>query len=242
MSQKIHRKELKHDEIGEKFGEAVRSLSLHGKEVLYIVAIAIAILAIIGAWYYYEQTQEQASQAMLGTALQKFEAPVIEKKSDPALAGVEYSYKTDAEKYAAARQDFEQIIKNYGHTSAAESARYYAGICAFYLKDNSQTEQYLKDATRVSEKNILYYLSRMTLADFYSRAGKADQAIALLQEAIDHNKDIVPQESLLMQLAQLYKDGGKKLEAIATYQKIVDTYKDSPISYKAQIELSELKK
>ncbi|HET6267646.1 MAG TPA: tetratricopeptide repeat protein [Acidobacteriota bacterium] len=242
MSQKIHRKELKHDEIGEKFGDAVRSLSLHGKEILYIVAIALAILAIIGAWYYYEQTQEQASQAMLGTAIKKFTAPVIENKSDPALAGVEYSYKTDAEKYAAARQDFEQIAKNYGHTSAGESARYYAGICAFYLKDNSQAEQYLMDATHVSEKNILYYRTRMTLADLYSRTGKSDQAIALVQDAIDHNKDIVPQETLLMQLAQLYKGAGKKTEAIATYQKIIDTYKDSPISYKAQIEVSELKK
>jgi tetratricopeptide (TPR) repeat protein len=242
MSQKIHRKELKHDEIGEKFGEAVRSLSLHGKEILYIVAIAVGIVAIVLAWYYYEQTQERASQAMLGAALQKFEAPVIENKLDPALSGVALSYKTEAEKYTAARQDFDQIVKNYGHTSAAESARYYAGICAFYLKDNSQAEQYLKDATRVSEKNILYYLSRMTLADFYSRSGKPDQAIALMQEAIDHNKEIVPQDSQLMQLAQLYKDAGKKTEAIATYQKIVDTYKDSPISYKAQIDLSELKK
>jgi FimV-like protein len=240
---KLHRKDLKHDEIREKLTDAFQDITLHGREVVYIILIVLAIGVIAGSWYYYERNQRSASQALLGAAIDKYNSSAGEDiaQLDPTLPKPKYNYKTDQEKYRDALKDFEDISKKYGNTPAAEMARYYSGACAFYLKENQKAEEYLKQSTSVSDRNILYYLSRKTLAELYIDMGKSDQAIQLLKEAVEKNKDIVPQENLLMQLGEAYKKAGKIQDAEKTYQKILDDYKDSPVSYQAQIRLNELK-
>jgi tetratricopeptide (TPR) repeat protein len=240
---KLHRKDLKHDEIQEKLSDAFRDITLHSREVLYIIILVVAIGAIAAAWYYYEQNQRAQSQALLGDAMEKYNATTgpNAQQLDPSLPKPKYSYKTDAEKYHAALSDFEMIVNKYGNTPAGEMARYYAGASSFYLKQNGKAEDYLKQSTRISDKNILYYLSRMTLADLYNDTGKSDQAIQLMKEAVDNNKEVVPQENLLMELGDSYKKAGKIQDAENTYRKILDDYKDSPVSYQAQIQINELK-
>ena len=115
------------------------------------------------------------------------------------------------------------------------------GFLHFYLGDYKKSEDYLKQAARVSDRNVLYYLVRMALANLYSATGKPEDAIRTLNEAIASNKDYVPSSDLLLQLAGIYKNAGKNKEAQDTYQKIVNEYKDSPASFQAQNELDELK-
>ncbi|HSE40317.1 MAG TPA: tetratricopeptide repeat protein [Acidobacteriota bacterium] len=238
---KLHRRELKQDEVREKVTEAVRSVSLHGREVFYIIALVVAVGFIAFIWSYYEKNQRQESQKILGTALKKMEAPVGPEATANPTVKPEFSYKTESEKYAAALKDFESIIKNYGNTPAADMARYQAGVCAYYLNDARKAEEYLKQSTKVSDRNILFYLSRIALANFYNNAGRSDEAIKVLKEAIDKNKDLVPQDNLLLELADIYEKTGKTKEARETLQKIVDGYKESPSSFQAQNRLNELK-
>lgn len=237
---KLHRKELKQDEVRQKLTEAVRSVSLHSREMVYIIALVLAVGLIALAWSYYEKHQQRESQKLLGIALKKLEAPVGEAAANPNLKP-EFSYKTDSEKYTAALKDFEQIIQKYGNTPAAEMARYQAGVCAYYLGDLKKAEEYLKESSRVSDRNILYYLSRIALANFYSSTGRYDEAVKILNEAIQKNKDSIPQENLLLQLADVYEKAGKTKEARVTLQRIVDGYKESPSSFQAQNRLNELK-
>jgi tetratricopeptide (TPR) repeat protein len=237
---KLHRKELKQDEVREKISEAVRSVSLHSREVVYIIGLVLAVGVIALGWFYYEKHQEGKSQTALATALKKLEAPVGDAAANPNVRAV-FTYKTESEKYSAALKDFEQIIKDYGNTSAADIARYQAGVCTYYLGDMKKAESYLKESTRVSDRNVLYYLSRIALANFYSGTGKYDEATKLLNEAIQKNKDFVPQENLLLQLADVYEKAGKAKESRDTLQKITDGYKDSPAAYQAENRLKELK-
>jgi tetratricopeptide (TPR) repeat protein len=237
---KLHRKELKQDEVREKISEAVRSVSLHSREVVYIIGLVLAVAVIAMGWFYYEKHQEGKSQKALASALKKLEAPVGEAATNPNVRS-EFTYKTESEKYSAALKDFEQIIKDYGNTSAAEIARYQAGVCTYYLGDMKKAESYLKESTRVSDRNVLYYLSRIALANFYAGIGKYDEATKLLNEAIQKNKDFVPQENLLLQLADVYEKAGKAKESRDTLQKIADGYKDSPAAYQAENRLRELK-
>jgi tetratricopeptide (TPR) repeat protein len=237
---KLHRKELKQDEVREKISEAVRSVSLHSREVVYIIGLVLAVAVIAMGWFYYEKHQEGKSQKALASALKKLEAPVGEAATNPNVRS-EFTYKTESEKYSAALKDFEQIIKDYGNTSAAEIARYQAGVCTYYLGEMKKAESYLKESTRVSDRNVLYYLSRIALANFYSGTGKYDEATKLLNDAIQKNKDFVPQENLLLQLADVYEKAGKAKESRDTLQKIADGYKDSPAAYQAENRLKELK-
>lgn len=237
---KLHRKELKQDEVREKISEAVRSVSLHSREVVYIIGLVLAIGVIALGWFYYEKHQEGKSQTALASALKKLEAPVGDAAANPNVRA-EFTYKTESEKYTAALKDFEQIIKDYGNTSAADIARYQAGVCTYYLADMKKAESYLKESTRVSDRNVLYYLSRIALSNFYAGTGKYDDATKLLNEAIQKNKDFVPQENLLLQLADVYQKAGKAKEERDTLQKIADGYKDSPAAYQAENRLKELK-
>ncbi len=237
---KLHRKELKQDEVREKISEAVRSVSLHSREVVYIIGLVLAVGLIAMGWFYYEKHQEGKSQKALASALKKLEAPVGDASTNPNVRS-QFTYKTESEKYSAALKDFEQIIKDYGNTSAAEIARYQAGVCTYYLGDMKKAESYLKESTRVSDRNVLYYLSRIALANFYAGTGKYDDATKLLNEAIQKNKDFVPQENLLLQLADVFEKAGKAKESRDTLQKIADGYKDSPAAYQAENRLRELK-
>jgi tetratricopeptide (TPR) repeat protein len=238
---KLHRRDLKQDEVREKVTEAVRNVSLHGREVIYIIALVVAVGFIAFIWSYYEKNQQKESQKLLGTALKKMAAPVGPDATSTPGVKPEYSYKTDSEKYATALKDFETIIKKYGNTPAADMARYQAGVSAYYLNDSKKAEQYLKQSTKVSDRNILYFLSRIALANFYNSSGRTDEAVKVLNEAINKNKDLVPQENLLLQLADIYEKAGKKKEERETLQKIVDGYKESPSSFQAQNRLNELK-
>lgn len=239
---KLHRKELKHDEVRDKIVEAIQGITFHGREVLYLATIVIAIGFIAFAWSYYEKHQQQESQDLLGVAMAKFQTQVG-AQADPTdpTKKPEYQYKSDAEKYADALKDFEVIIQKYSNTPAADIARYNAGVCAFYLKDYPKAEGFLVQSTRVSDRNVLYYLTRKTLASVYAASGKTDLAVKTLQEAVSNNKDYVPAEDLLLQLAVIYKDAGKTKEAIDTYQKIVDQFKDTSAGFQAQNQLTELK-
>lgn len=235
---KLHRKELKQDEVREKIADTVKGLKLHGRELIYVITIVIAVAFITSAFWYYQKRQQDQSQALLGTALEKMQAPVGEQP--PQGTPPAYQYKTETEKYTAALKDLETIIQKYGSTSAAQTARYQAGVAAYYLKDYAKAESYLKESTKQSDKKVGYYVSRTTLADFYSETGKPDQAIPLLKEAIEKNKDYVPQESLLMQLAALYEKSGDKKNALDTYKKVSDEYEQSPAKYQADQKLAEL--
>lgn len=244
MAAKLHRKELKQDEIRDKIGEAVRSVSLHQREVVYIIAVVVAIGLIAVMWFYYEQRQQMQSQYLLGIAMQKFNAPVNfqPNPADPNTQKPKYNYKNETEKYRDALRTFEEIIQKYGNTSAADISRYQAGVCAFYLNDYKKAEEYLKESSKVSDRNILFYLSRMALANLYAARGQHQQAITLLKETLEHDaQKIVPPENILLQVAQIYEDSGKIKEARETYQKIVNEYKESPVSYQAQQHLTELK-
>jgi tetratricopeptide (TPR) repeat protein len=236
---KLHRKELKQDEVRAKVVEAVKSVSLHGREVVYIIAVVIAVAAIAFAWFFYEKQQQEAGQNLLGQALEKFNSPVA-ASPDPNMPKPTYNFTNENQKYTAASKDFEAVISKYGNTPAAEMARYMAGICAFYLKDMAKAEEYLKQSSKVSDRNILYYQSRMALADLYCKSNRYDAAINLLQEALKRPKPQVPLEYVLMQLAETYEKAGKKKEAKDTYQKIVNEYKESPASFEAQQKLNQV--
>ena len=236
---KLHRRDLKQDEVRTKVAEAVKSVSLHGREVLYIIIIVIAVAAIAFSLFFYEKKQQEASQNILGQALEKFNAPVGQQP-DPTAPKPLYNFNSDTEKYNAAVKDFEKVVSDYGNTPAVDMARYLAGVCYFYLKDFSKAEQSLKQSTKVSDRNVLYYQSRTALADLYNKTNKPEQAIAVLKEALKPNKPQVPVEYLLLQLAESYEKAGKKKEAKDTYQKIINEYKDSPVSFEAQQKLNQV--
>ncbi|MCI0605875.1 tetratricopeptide repeat protein [bacterium] len=236
---KLHRRDLKQDEVRTKVAEAVKSVSLHGREVLYIIIIVIAVAAIAFSWFFYEKRQQEASQNLLGQGLEKFNSPVG-PQTDPNTPKPVYNFNSDAEKYSAAAKDFEKVIADYGNTPAADMARYLAGVCYFYMKDFAKSEQNLKQSTKISDRNLLYYQSRMALADLYSKTNKPDQAITSLKEALKPNKPQVPVEYLWLQLAETYEKAGKKKDARETYQKIVNEYKDSAVSFEAQQKLNQV--
>ena len=236
---KLHRKELKHDEVRDRVADAVKSVKIHGREVVYMVLIVLAVAGIAVAWYFYERSQQENAQNLLGQAMEKYNAPV-QAQTDPNLPKPTYNFSSDTQKYTEARKDFESVFSKYGNTPAADMARYMAGICSFYLKDNAKAEEYLKQSSKISDRNILYYQSRIALADLYSKSKRYEEATKVLNEALNRPKPQVPLEYVMLQLADNYEKAGKKKEARDTYQKIANDYKDSSVGFQAQQKLNQV--
>jgi tetratricopeptide (TPR) repeat protein len=237
---KLHRKELKHDEVRDRVADAVKSVKLHGREVVYMILIVAAVAGIALAWYFYERNQQENAQNLFGQAMEKFNAPVLEK-ADPNIPKPTYNFSSDTQKYTEAKKDFETVFSKYGNTPAADMARYMAGICSYYLKDSAKAEEYLKQSSKISDRNILYYQSRIALAELYSKTNRYDEAIKVLNEALNRPKPQAPLEYVMMQLGDVYEKAGKTKEARDLYQKVVNDYKDSAAGFQAQQKLNQVK-
>jgi tetratricopeptide (TPR) repeat protein len=118
------------------------------------------------------------------------------------------------------------IIKEFGGTSAANLAKYYAGISYFRLGDFSKSITYLKDfSTNAKQVQAVAY---GTMGDAYAELKKNDEAIESYKKAGAHfPEDAGISSEYLYRAASLSEMNGKVDEAIAIYQEIKVKYPSS---------------
>jgi tetratricopeptide (TPR) repeat protein len=118
------------------------------------------------------------------------------------------------------------IIKEFGGTSAANLAKYYAGISYFRLGDFNKSLAYLKDfSTNAKQVQAVAY---GTMGDAYAELKKNDEAIESYKKAGAHfPEDAGISSEYLYRAASLSEMNGKVDEAIAIYQEIKVKYPSS---------------
>jgi tetratricopeptide (TPR) repeat protein len=118
------------------------------------------------------------------------------------------------------------IIKEFGGTSAANLAKYYAGISYFRLGDFNKSLTYLKDfSTNAKQVQAVAY---GTMGDAYAELKKNDEAIESYKKAGAHfPEDAGISSEYLYRAASLLEMNGKVDDAIAIYQEIKVKYPSS---------------
>lgn len=117
---------------------------------------------------------------------------------------------------------FLEIIDNFGGTPAANSAKYYAGICYLNLGNFADAVQYLEDFS--APDGMFESLKQGAIGDAYAEQDQMDKAISQYEKAAKADENDMTTPYYLMKLGQLSEKQGNKEEAKKAYETIKAEY------------------
>lgn len=211
MSKKRVKEELEQDVLLETFSKAQ---SFYDKNKNAVIGAAVALVLIIAGsvgYYYYAEAQESEAQELMGQASQAY----LQGNYEKALTGSDADFTVG----------FEQIVKNYSMTDAANLARYYAAVSSFKIGNLQQALQYIENY-EVPE-GIMGVGPLSFHAVIHTELGNHAEAAQLYVKAAewDVNDSTTPYNYL--EAANAFYDANNAEKTQQYAQKIVDDYDDS---------------
>jgi predicted negative regulator of RcsB-dependent stress response len=222
------RHELKQDKFAESAAEAVHEVVQHRSEIIRIV-VAVAVVALLASGLVlYLQSREDSARDALGKAMATYDAPVISANAPPQ-AGL--SFHSDQERLIEAKKQFYAASEKYGSSKSGQYAHYLAAVCEQELGNTQIAEQQLQTVSR-SHRGDVSGLAKLALASVYHDENRDQDAIHLLQSAIDKPTSSVPKPSAQLALADLYLSTHQQDKAKVILEQIA---KENPNSTLAEI-------
>ena len=223
MAQHILRKDLKKDEIREKFVHGVESVASH-QQIMWIVVIAALIVALgVFGWSSYTRRQTAKASAGLDDAMKIFQAR-IRAPGEPSEPG-EVTYVDEKNKFTDAERKFLEVANQYERTRPGQVARYYAALSEMQLKRFTEADMNLKLLDSSAEVDLAG-LSRFQLAGAYDQEGKGSQAVDLYKQLMDKPTMFVPKPLVLLTLAEHYRKTDPA-QAAKLYNQVKQEYPDA---------------
>lgn len=178
----------------------------------------IAIVVIVGGWYFYETQVVQPKEEQALNAIYKAQENFAMDSINAALNG------------NGQDKGFLYIINNYGSTKPGKLSKYYAGICYLKLQDFNKAVEYLSGyQTKALQIQMLAYGS---LADAYSELGKNDEAIANYKKAAaTFPSDELNSSEYLFRAGLKLETLGKTKEALDIYKELKDKFPKTNRAY-----------
>lgn len=171
--------------------------------------IALAVIIIVAGYWglkkFYFLPMEQDAQKEIFYAQQYFEQDSFKL----ALTG-------DGQ-----NAGFEEIIEEYGSTSAGKLAGFYAGVANLHLGNYNEAVDYLKGFS--TSETMVAATAAGALGDAYAELGQNDDAIAQYKKAVGFDNDLTA-PAYLMKLGIMYEAKGDYKAAVESYKKIKDGY------------------
>jgi predicted negative regulator of RcsB-dependent stress response len=235
------RHNLKHDRFAETItGTAADTFSWASEHVrnlvIYIVVALVVIGGVLGGWYWYQNTQNKANEA-LGHAIEVYQRP-LRPAGTPPMPGIE-SFSSPSERADAARREFGDIASKYSHTGAGHIAQYFLGLTFRDEGKYSEAETALKKSADSGDKDI-EALSKYALAQLYQSTNRQADAIKTLKDLADHPTNSVTKFTAQADLADLYVDTHQPAEAAKIYNQIKSEDPKSPEAQFATQKLAAL--
>jgi TolA-binding protein len=234
-----HLKQDKFSRVTIGAAEKTAHWSVEHRNTLALTTAVVLILAgtVAGGWYYLSAQDEKASFD-LTQALRLMETP-LRPEGTPAQPDVP-SFTSAKERSEAARKQFHAIVDKYPHTRTGDMARYFLGVTAVTLGDNSAAENNFKRISSAGNKELAS-VAKLALANLCGNTNQIKDGVALYQDLINHPTASVSKATAQLQLAELYQKNNQPLEAKRLYEQIK---KDNPTAEAGQLatqKLAELK-
>lgn len=181
-----------------------------GTQIRNGLIVLVVIGVIIGVAYVWMGRSAAESQTALGKALEVMTAPIIEI---PAPDATQLSFKTEAERDAAALKAFDEVASKHGG-DVGEKAKYFAAT----LRLKTDRPAAIAVLTGLADaSSATGELARFALAQALAADGKADEALEIYGRILSESQGVVPKEKVEFEIAALFEKQGKKDEAIAKY-------------------------
>ena len=227
-----HRRELKHDKFVDEVG-VLTSRARENQRILIIVAVAALLIAAgTYGYFFYRSNEERKGQAVLATAIETIESPLIVEGSANSRA----KFKTDAERTAAAEKQFKDVIARFGGTDAADVAGLYLARISAGRGDSATAKKMLQDFVNEHPTHLLVGGARYSLYQMRIDSGEAAQVATELNAELSKPEAemSLPGDSLLILLAHAYEAQGNEQKTRETYKRIVTEFPESPFALEAQ--------
>ncbi len=244
MSDRLSRKEIKHDVQHDEFtnvvGRSVEYAETHSRGLLIgLGALLLLAVAVLGFFLYLGSRRDDASVA-LAEAVEAFEAPIVAAGSPPPADASKPSFPTEAARMARAKELFTAVREKYGLSDAADVAGLYLGRIAASAGDQATARQLWSEFVDDHPDHFLASQTRLNLYQLDRQAGKGEDVVGRLRAMLDESKPALPKDVALYELAQTYEHMKRNSDAQASYQKLLDEYPQSGYSQLAEQRLTAL--
>jgi len=229
-----HRRELKHD----KFVDEMGSLSSRVKEnqrflLMITVAVVAAALAAYGM-YFYRNNREQQAQDALANAIDTIDSPLLSAPGSQQPQQPGAKYKTEADRNTAAEKQFKDLESKFGGTDAADVANLYLARLDAGRGDIVGARKLLNAFIDEHPKHVLVGSARFSLYQLRIENGEVSQVVTELQSEVNKSDPVLPADSLLVLLAHAYDVQGNTQKSKEAYRRITTEFPDSPYALEAQ--------
>ncbi len=237
MSQRLTRKEIKHDIRDDE----VRGLLVRVFEFLQerpsvivgaIVGFLVLVLGITALLAYLDSRGETASEE-LAAALKIAGAPVTKENATPDDAEAP-SFATEEAKRARAREAFEEVRSGVGSSRAGEVADLYLADIAASEGDTESARAIWESFLAAHQDHVLALSVRLNLIHLDRQNGRTQEVADELQRELDGATRSLPEDVILFELAQTLEDLGQEDAAVELYQRILDEHPKSPYTEQAR--------
>ena len=172
-----------------------------------LTALVVIVVFVLGGYFGFTELYQKPREAKAADAMFAAEKYFAQDSSNLVLNG------------DGTNKGVLYIIKEYSGTSAANLAKYYAGISYFRSGDFNKSIEYLKDFS--TDAKQVQAIAFGTTGDAYSELKKNEEAIAAYKKAGSYfPEDDGISSEYLFRAASLLETLGKNDEALAIYKKI----------------------
>jgi tetratricopeptide (TPR) repeat protein len=224
MSQRLSRKELKRDRVGEVLSRAMVYLSGHLKLAgLVLGGLALVLLIGLGIDRMMGGRQDVASDA-LASAIETLNAPLIGDLPPGADSGAA-SHATASARRQAALAEFEAVVEKYGRSKKARIARSYIAVLHHESGEYDQARTLWQELAKGDD--VLAAQAELNLLTLDRQEGRGAEAETRLLELLDGGKGALPQDVVLYQLAVIQEELGKSEESLQTFRRLSEEHPTS---------------
>lgn len=231
---RVTRYKIKHDKFVQDVESAAGYVRSHSRPVVWGLVGGIVLIALIVGYVIFQRTEEGRAQQRLSEAIAILDAP-LESQAAPDATGPKY--KTEQEKFSKAQPIFQEVAQKYGGTDAADVAELYLARIAAERGDVAAARPKLEQFVREHSGHILAAAAKRSLYDMRLAAGETKQVLADLEQELNDEESLIPDDVVLALQAQALERSGDLAKAKEKYQRIINEFPDSPYTIDAQRKL-----
>lgn len=198
MAGNLTRKELlKQDKFTVEAENTFDWISTHRKEAVRYGGIALGVIILVAAVFYYRSSQASVREQILGEDIALSNAPVGQ-----AAPGGGPSFPSQQAKDEAVRKAFTKLSTDYSGSEEAYVAEYYLGTEAL---DTGNVDEARKKYQNIADHANANYasLAKLALAQLDFAQNRMSEAESVLKDLMAHPTDLVSKEQATITYARV---------------------------------------
>lgn len=237
MSDRLNRKDLKHDKFVEGAEGTIASVRDHARTAIGIAIAAILVIVAVVGYITWSRSREAKAQTSLADAISAFERPLAGENTEGTPAAKTWA--DEPARLAGTEPMFRGVIAEYGGTDAAD-------VAALYLAQILVREGKPAEALPLYEEfiddhpgHVLAGPAQMSVYLIRMDSGQRKEVLAELESQLNEDETRLPKDALLAMIAEAYETEGDGAKARDAWQRLANEFPESPYAIDAQRKIAQ---